>query len=58
MYVSDQRIGEAIKLFREYGPVLRTSEALEAGQYYLNDYDSRGRHTIYSVTQIDERREI
>lgn len=31
MYVSDQKIEEAIKFFREHGPVLRTSEALEAG---------------------------
>lgn len=31
MYVSNQKIDEAIKLFRDYGPVLCTSEALEAG---------------------------
>ncbi|SMO37872.1 type IV toxin-antitoxin system AbiEi family antitoxin domain-containing protein [Fodinibius sediminis] len=31
MYVSDQKIEEAIKLFREHGPLLRTSEALESG---------------------------
>jgi len=29
MYVSDQKIKEGIKLFREHGPILRTSEALE-----------------------------
>src|SRR5699024_9000765 len=31
MYLSYQKIEEAIKIFREHGPVLRTSEALESG---------------------------
>lgn len=31
MYASDGKINEAIELFREHGPVLRTSEVLEVG---------------------------
>jgi predicted transcriptional regulator of viral defense system len=43
MYVSDKKVAEALRTFKEHGGVMRTSEALETGiyrrtLYYMRDH--------------------